>query len=556
MLNSRSKLFSFKDIDNMGKNQKYRDLFEAEKNVLNDALQNISSGEYKDNSLLPHYRQLALNYKKLLKLSDKVISISDRQQWGLKQVESALKDLLDNAGQGFLTFGQDLRIDREYSAECRRIFNANIENANILDLLRAPDDEEQNILFANVFNGVFQAADETTKISYLKRLKKKIRINNRYIAIEYKLIKHFEQESEKEAVMLILSDVTDKHAAEEKINYLSYHDKLTGLFNRAYVDNFLYELHDEQQLPLSLIMADLNGLKLTNDVFGHVTGDKLLKNIAAVFQECCRQSDVVARWGGDEFIIILPATNRESCESVCQTIRLTCQKAEADPIELSVALGTATLHSFKDDMLEWFRQAESKMYQDKLTERENNRRRIIRALEKKLWRIEHENEEHCQRIASMVDKLAEQLNLSPDDKRDLHQMAFLHDIGKGVIPLEILEKPLSLTEEEWEMMKKHCDVGYRMAQAINEPKLAEAILSHHEYFNGMGYPQGRKGEEVPLIARIMAVVDAYDAMTNNRPYKKSIGSEEALAELVKLSGTQFDPQIVDLFVKMVRNAGD
>ncbi|MDD3268793.1 MAG: diguanylate cyclase, partial [Syntrophomonadaceae bacterium] len=491
------------------------------------------------------------NYKKLLNLSGKIVSISDKQQWHLKHIESSLKDILDHAGQGFLTFGEDLRVNKLYSAECANIFNTPIENANILELLFQDSQDEQHLKFAKVFSEVFQADDDNTRFLSLYQLPKRIQINNKHINIEYKIIKQFQQENEKDAVMLILSDISEKYAAEKQILFLSYHDKLTGLFNRAYIDSILLELDNEQQLPISLIMADMNGLKLSNDIFGHAVGDQLLINIARVFNECCRQSDIIARWGGDEFVILLPGTNQAACEAICKRIKATCRKFALDPIELSVSLGTATRNNLKDDMMDCFRQAESAMYENKLLESKDNRQRIIMNLEKKLWQIEHESEDHCGRIADMSERLADLLHLAPNEKINLRRLAYLHDIGKVTVPMEILNKPASLNPEEWKTMQKHSDAGYRMAMAINEPQLAKAILYHHEHYNGCGYPQGLIGEEIPLMARILGVVDAYEAMTNDRPYRSAISSELAAVELEKGSGTQFDPLIVDLFINMM-----
>ncbi|MEN6327159.1 MAG: HD domain-containing phosphohydrolase [Syntrophomonas sp.] len=532
----------------MKNKQNSHELFHTEMDVLHKAQQNIAAQENLGNPLIVQFTELTENYKKLLKLSGKIVSISDKQQWHLKHIESSLKDILDNAGQGFLTFGEDLRVNKLYSAECTKIFNTPLENSNIIELLVPGSQEEQKEKFARAFNEVFQADDDKSRLIALYQLPKRIEINDKHISIEYKIIKQFEQENERDAIMLILSDISEKYAAEKQILFLSYHDKLTGLFNRAYIDSILLELDTERELPTSLIMADMNGLKLSNDIFGHAVGDQLLINIAQVFNECCRQSDIIARWGGDEFLIILPKTNQKACEAICKRIKSTCLKSAYDPIELSVSLGTATRNNLKDDMMDCFRRAESAMYENKLLESKDNRQRIISNLEKKLWQIEYENEEHCDRIAVMAEKLADLLHLAPNEKINLRRLAYLHDIGKVMVPMEILNKPTNLNSDEWTIIQKHSDVGYRMAMAINEPQLAKAILYHHEHYNGGGYPQGLKGEEIPLMSRILGVVEAYDAMTNDRPYKSAISIEEAAIELENGSGTQFDPLIVDLFL--------
>ncbi|MDD3364763.1 MAG: diguanylate cyclase, partial [Syntrophomonas sp.] len=465
----------------MVKNQANKDLFPVETGILQSALRDILCDDYQDNPLLPSYQQLATNYRKLLNMAGKIIKISDIQQWEIKRNEAALKALLNNAGQGFLTFGRNLLVDREYSTECRKIFNRPIENTSIIELLSNPENEEQTQLFKKIFNDIWQIENEAAGYDILQQLPKLLLIHNRSIKVEYKLINRFSAEKEQKVVMLILTDFTEKQAADAQISYLSYHDKLTGLYNRAYIESVMPEFDTEQELPVSLIMADINGLKLTNDVFGHVAGDSLLSNVASILSSCCRQSDIIARWGGDEFLIILPRTNNEVCEAICQRIRQACQEADAYPIEVSLALGNTTRRNLHEDILNMFIQAENLMYHNKLLESQNHRRSIVLNLEKKLWTRGDESQEHTRRMAQMSAHLANNMEIAMNEKEDLLRLVQLHDIGKIIIPIEIMEKPEPLGSEEWDIVRKHCEVGYRMAQAINEPRVAEAILAHHEH---------------------------------------------------------------------------
>jgi len=533
----------------MTSKNKNKDLFPVEAGILNSAWRDVNNEIYQDNPLLPSYRQLVLSYRKLLALAGKIIKISDIHQWELKRTETALQALLDNAGQGFLTFGRDLLVNREYSAECLKVFNRHIENISITELLNDQDNEEQNQLFKQVFYDIGQAESDAAKYELLQQLPKLLLIHNRHINIEYKLINRLLQEDEQDVIMLILTDVTARQVADAKISFLSYHDKLTGLFNRAFIDSILPDLYKEQELPVSLIIADINGLKLTNDVFGHMAGDSLLIKVASILCGCCRQNDIIARWGGDEFLIILPRTNEESCEAICQRIKKACLEAEAEPIIVSVALGNTTRHILNEDILDMFIEAENLMYHHKLLESQNHRHRIVLDLKEKLWAKSHENEEHTRRMAQMSAHLADSIGLTSNEKEDLLRLAELHDIGKIVIPKEILEKPEPLTGKEWDIVRKHCEVGYRMAQAINEPRIAEAILAHHEHFDGLGYPRGLSGEAIPLISRILAVIDAFEVITHNRPYRQAANPENARQELLRCSGSQFDPSIVNHFLQ-------
>jgi diguanylate cyclase (GGDEF)-like protein len=536
----------------MNKEPSYeRGLFEEELKILQSASCCSGSQCHQNNPLLPIFEQLVFNYKKLLNLVSKIFRISDSQQLHLKRIETALKTLLDNAGQGFLTFGSDLIVNREYSAECLNIFKVRIEGTNVLQLLSSSENEEQNKLFAQIFTKLFQIQDPAAQNSLLQQLPEKIWLNGRYIGIDYKMVSWWAQKGDREAVMLILSDITENVAVKEKIIHMSYHDELTGLFNRAYIERISNGLYQKSKQPVSIIVADMNGLKLTNDVFGHVAGDKLLVKAAGIFRKCCRPGDIIVRWGGDEFLIILPQTGKQACEAVCAGIQKACEQAEDEPIKLRISLGTATSTDLKEDIDDLFYHAESLMYRNKLLTRADDRRAILTAMKQKLWIKSPENEEHSKRLVALAGKIAERIRLDSNDKRDLLHLAFMHDIGKINIPAEILEKPGKLTTDEWEIIKKHCEIGYRLAYAIGEPKLAEGILAHHEHFNGQGYPYGLKGEEIPLISRIIAVVDAYDVMIHERPYKEAYSQEKTIAELYRCSGTQFDPLIIQEFIDII-----
>lgn len=355
-------------------------------------------------------------------------------------------------------------------------------------------------------------------------------------------------------MVMVLGDITEKKKTEEKIQYLSYNDKLTGLYNRAYIDIILNDLDHQEQLPVSLIMGDINGLKLTNDVFGHQEGDRLLVNVAKILKMSCRDNDVVARWGGDEFLIVLPQTDKEVAQKVCERIRKTCKEAGTDPIAVSVALGTATRANMQQDISGVFILAEEQMYSNKLSESQVVRSEIIAGLEKTLCERSCENEEHSLRMKELALEIAQHLNLDKSEMDKLALLASLHDIGNVAITQEILMKVEPLDTDDWDRIRRHPEIGYRMAQSIPELRsIAEAILCHHERWDGTGYPQGLSGIQIPLLARVISVIDAYDVMTHDSVYKKAVTPEQALQELRKCSATQFDPHIVEVFMNGIKN---
>jgi len=349
--------------------------------------------------------------------------------------------------------------------------------------------------------------------------------------------------------VFVFRDVSQEKIKKETIYYLSYHDQLTGLYNRAFFEEELRRLDTERQLPISLILGDINGLKITNDVYGHKEGDLLLKSIAKVITKCCRSEDIIARWGGDEFVILLPQTPSKCADDICQRIRSTCLKESTESLKLSISLGYATKEKMHQNIMDVFRKAEDYMYKRKLLENKSLRCFIISSMKKAMYERGFESEEHVERLTYLTKGIGIALGLKENELEDLALLSMLHDIGKSAIPDSILSKPGELNDEEWLEIKKHPIVGYRIAQSVPElVNIAEYILSHHERWDGKGYPQGLKGENIPLLARIIAVADAYDAMVQERPYQKAVSHLKACEELTKNAGTQFDPRVVQAFL--------
>jgi diguanylate cyclase (GGDEF)-like protein len=348
-----------------------------------------------------------------------------------------------------------------------------------------------------------------------------------------------------------IEDITERKRAVDQIRYLSFHDKLTDLYNRVYFEEELNRLDTERQLPISIIMGDVNGLKLVNDAFGHAAGDKLLMRVAQILRDCCRREDVIARLGGDEFAIFLPRTGFKVTSVIIDRIKFACLNASKDPVHLSIALGAVTKESPSQNIQEVLREAEERMYRSKLLESKSLRASIISSLKRTLFEKSHETEEHTNRLQRVALKIGHALGLSEGELNDLSLLSTLHDIGKIAIPEGIIVKPGQLSPEEWDLIWKHPEIGYRIAAATPElVPIAEAILAHHEWWDGTGYPRGLKGEEIPLLSRIISIVDAFDVMTFGRPYKERVTQEQALMELQKQAGVQFDSKLTEIFVKM------
>jgi diguanylate cyclase (GGDEF)-like protein/PAS domain S-box-containing protein len=349
----------------------------------------------------------------------------------------------------------------------------------------------------------------------------------------------------------IVQEITERRIAEEQIRYFSIHDSMTGLYNRYFLEAEIRRLDTARQLPISMIMGDLNGLKLVNDTYGHITGDEMLKKSAEVLKQSIREEDILARWGGDEFVILLPQTKSKEAETICKRIAEGCSNVAVEGIPISMALGTATKLGDNQNLIDTLREAEDSLYKQKLTESRSTKNTVLRALLKTLEAKSYETEAHTRRMQSIARQIGEKLNLPDAELNRLSLLITLHDIGKINISEEILTKSGPLTDKEWVVVKKHPETGFRIARATEEfAHVAEDILSHHERWDGRGYPQGLKGSNISLLARITSVADSYEVMTYGRPYKKAMSLGEVAAEFKNCSGSQFDPELVELLLSL------
>ncbi len=352
---------------------------------------------------------------------------------------------------------------------------------------------------------------------------------------------------------LLLRGLLKKVEQSEKDNlYLSYNDVLTGLYNRRYYEMEVKRLDTEKNLPISVIMADVNGLKMINDAFGHQLGDQLLKKAADTIGSICRPKDVLARWGGDEFVILLPNTTHEEAEKIVDQIKEICCRENIDMLHVSMSLGWDTKISLDVDFAEILKNAEDDMYKHKIINNEGLRGKLINTIIKTLYEKNPREEQHSERVGEVAQRIGAAIGFSETEVGKLKLIGKLHDIGKIAIEDGILNKAGQLTEKEQEEIQRHPDVGYRILSATSEMlDLADCVLAHHERWDGKGYPRGLSGEQIPIEARIIALADSYDAMSSERPYRKALNEEVILYEIRKNSGYQFDPAIAKVFVEKV-----
>ncbi len=350
-------------------------------------------------------------------------------------------------------------------------------------------------------------------------------------------------------IQVVANDITAKNLAQNRIKYLTEHDPLTGLFNRSYFDMSMSKCN----IPnVSIIIGDVNGLKMVNDAFGHKYGDLLLKAIAAILKDVFDDpTDIIARLSGDEFAIL---TFRRNIEVMLDKVHAKCKLQRDYPFQLDIALGYSTRKNRKVSLESVFREADHAMYKIKLRSSKYIKSRLIQSLQDQLSKNTVETTQHCNRMKQLATGIGKNLHLGDAMMEELELSIMMHDIGLVSVAESILNKPGKLTEDEMKEVMKHSEIGYHLLVATpNLAGVGEYVLAHHEHYDGGGYPQGLKGMEIPLISRILSVVDAYDAMTSDRPYRKALTKDQALAEMHACSGSQFDPGVVFAFAKWLND---
>jgi len=341
--------------------------------------------------------------------------------------------------------------------------------------------------------------------------------------------------------------------------YNSYHDSLTGVNNRRFFQEELARLDKSGQLGQGLILLDLDGLKLINDAYGHEKGDSILREAAGIFAQNKPAASSISRIGGDEFVILIPDSSpaqlEETHQRIAAAVDLFNQHA-ADGSYMSVSQGTAIWNNPREHLEDVLKKADDEMYRMKIHKEQSSHGSIIQALFQALEARDFLTEGHCERMESLAAEMGKRQGMSNGRLLDLRLLARFHDIGKVGIPDRILTKPGPLDLREYKEMQRHSEIGFRIARASQELKpIAELILKNHERWDGQGYPLGLQAEAIPLECRIMAIIDAYDAMTHDRPYRAAMPVRQALAELSRCAGTQFDPALVADFIELIGREG-
>ncbi len=413
------------------------------------------------------------------------------------------------------------------------------------------------------FEGFYNETESCVKCPVIKSLEsKKMEFSVKKLPAEHELeyveIYSYpifdENENKITGVVEFVRDITEQKKKEREIKYLLYRDSLTGLYNRRFFEEEMSRLDSPKQLPISIITGDLNGLKIINDTYGHNKGDEMLIKTAGILKQVLRSEDILARHGGDEFIILLPQTEKQEAQKIVERIKKESQKTAEDDVPVSIGMGAATKSLSSQDIREVVQKADDEMYKNKLSESRSSKSNIVQGLINVLDAKSSETKEHAVRMTKMAFDFGERLGLSNSEQNRLSLLATLHDIGKTNISEEILNKKAKLNDKEWKLMQNHSEQGYKIATSSEEfAAVAEDILAHHEHWDGSGYPRNLKRGKIPFLARIISIIDAFDVMTNDRPYSKAVSVEAALKEIENCAGSQFDPELAEEFISLVKS---
>lgn len=347
----------------------------------------------------------------------------------------------------------------------------------------------------------------------------------------------------------IIQNALDRCQMERRLLESSTRDSLTGLYNRRYLEKRLAALEGK---PVSLVIVDVDGLKVVNDGFGPLEGDKLLRAAAEVLRQTTSRQETTARWGGDELIVLVERADPKYVQELAARLRAAAKNYIGLRVRLSLSVGWAVRVDAAVTNQGLLKEAEDRMYSMKATNHQSSRSALVQSLQKALQEKSHETEAHSQNLCRLALAFGQRVGLSEHEQSELQLLALLHDLGKVGIPEQILNKPGPLTQDEWRVMHRHPEIGYRIALSCDElVPIAEGILRHHTAWDGKGYPFDLRGDEIPLPVRMVSLVDAYDAMTSDRPYREALSPQHAVEEIRSQAGIQFDPKLATEFLELI-----
>lgn len=466
-----------------------------------------------------------------------------------EDVNVRLKATLHSVSEGIISANEYGEIEIINDVAKEYLYTSkNLIGAKLTDIVKMHS-EGNKFTFEEIYNAVIK------KHNSFKTPEPFLLENNEdslTLYIDFSLSSIIYSNNELKGTILVFRDVTEQFEQTNQIQFVSQHDFLTGLYNRYFLEAEMKRLDTTRQLPISIIHGDVNGLKLTNDAFGHIEGDNLLKEIALILKKATRSEDIISRWGGDEFIILLPQTTKKNASKVLDRIRDLQLKSMYDIMTPSISLGLATKTNETEDLPEILIKAETEMYSNKQKDGKIMRTELLNKLEKRLYNIHPELGAHSHQVSDLLKKFGNYLELDFEEINQLVALGMYHDIGWININEKLHLKTDKLTKEERKTIISHPEAGFRILKSIPElSNIAELVLYHHEKWDGTGYPNGINGKFIPYLSRILNIVDAYDMMISNSIYSPIKTIKESIIELQLFSGTQFDPTLTKKFVEYI-----
>ncbi len=552
------KVLGFKPSEMIGKRAFYDDLLPGEKEALKaygfkvmkegEKIKNLEVRQFhKDGHIVYTLTSgLPIRDKKGniigYRATDTDITERKEMELSLKEKEEKYRLLFENAVEG-ITVLQDgkIKISNPMLRSILKASKEELQERSLLELIHPEDRERVKKLHQERVQGQKERVTEEFRIL---RSDGKIRwIESKGIQIRW---------NGREGSLNFLTDITARKETEKNILHLSYHDQLTDIYNRRFFEEELHRLDNPRNLPLSIVIVDVNGLKLFNDGFGHKAGDELIVTVAKLLDSESRGNDIAARIGGDEFVVMMTDTDEAEARAFEERFQQALEEKTVSGIPISVSLGLATKVDASIDIQDIFKRAEEKMYREKMDQSPKYKRQTLERIMKTVFERISWEETHAKNTAELAGIFGDVLGYKEKDIEDLRLAGYYHDIGKIGVDKEILSKETLLDPEELRILERHPEIGYQLLNTTNETlPIAEMVLYHDEKWDGSGYPQALEAKEIPLGARIISLVEVFENLTHDRPHQPALTRKEAESVITSEAGKSFDPELVKIFINQV-----
>jgi len=463
--------------------------------------------------------------------------IKREQQKQIIKGEKTIRRIYDNAPIGILNISFKANILNANHEFCSLVGYSEKEiiDHKFLDYIISENKAEDFLIFDQLVSGSIESYSGD-------RLLKRRDETTIWISLSVSRI------DDADGFIITVQDITRRKESEILIDYLAYHDQLTGAYNLKFLEERNNEWEQTLLFPKYLVCIDVDNLRIINDAFGFKSGDELLKCVHQAVYKCTKDLGKLIRFKSSEFLLYIFDFDGLNMMEIISNIRHSVEDVIIENIDVSVSIGIAEINAETNKISDLIYVAEENMRKEKLLSMDRSVNNTIEIIMKSLFAKNSREMHHSQRVSSISQDIAMKMRLDKYSIEKVRIAGLMHDIGKIGISEAILDKPQGLTEDERLKIQEHSIIGYRILSATNEfAEISDIILSHHERWDGKGYPRGLANGNIPLFARIIAIADTYDAMTSDRPYRNPFSSLEAIIEIKSKAGTQFDPEIVAIF---------